>query len=78
MDHRHAMEARFPGSGHAMTVKFTAEATQRSRPDFLEKASDPPAQPPEVDKKAAKEKSDCRCCLLFKQSIYSLSCERTS
>eukprot|EP00913_Durusdinium_trenchii_P004628 g4297.t1 len=59
VDHRHAMEARFPGSGHAMTVKFTAEATQRSRPDFLEKASDPPAQPPEVDKKAAKEKSDC-------------------
>ncbi|CAK8988163.1 Cytosolic phospholipase A2 delta [Durusdinium trenchii] len=55
VDHRHAMEARFPGSGHAMTVKFTAEATQRSRPDFLEKASDPPAQPPEVDKKAAKD-----------------------
>lgn len=40
VDHRHAMEARFPGSGHKLTTAFTADATDRSKPCF------PPPEPP--------------------------------
>lgn len=40
VDHRHAMEARFPGAGHAFTATFTADATERSKPAF------PPPEPP--------------------------------
>ncbi|CAK9054451.1 unnamed protein product [Durusdinium trenchii] len=40
VDNRHAMEARFPGSGHALTTTFTADATARSKPAF------PPPEPP--------------------------------
>lgn len=40
VDHRHAMEARFPGAGHAFTTTFTADATERSKPAF------PPPEPP--------------------------------
>lgn len=40
VDHRHAMEARFPGAGHAFTATFTAAATERSKPAF------PPPEPP--------------------------------
>mmetsp|Transcript_19515 Transcript_19515/g.45374 ORF Transcript_19515/g.45374 Transcript_19515/m.45374 type:complete len:695 (+) Transcript_19515:29-2113(+) len=43
VDHRAAMEARFPGSGHALTTMFAKDATERSKPAFP--APDPPATP---------------------------------
>ena len=42
VDHWHAMEARFPGCGHALTESFTAAATERSKPAF------PPPEPPKT------------------------------
>ncbi|CAE8624530.1 unnamed protein product [Polarella glacialis] len=40
VEHRAAMEARFPGSGHALTVDFTDAATDASKPGW------PPPEPP--------------------------------
>jgi len=40
VDHRHALEARFPGQGHQFTVAFTRDASDRAAPGW------PPPEPP--------------------------------
>lgn len=40
VEHRHAIEALYPGSGHALTTAFTREATERASPGW------PPPDPP--------------------------------
>ncbi|CAJ1392448.1 unnamed protein product [Effrenium voratum] len=39
VDHRHALEARFPGTGHGLASSFTTECTDKAKPAF------PPPEP---------------------------------